>query len=133
MLLTGCLNDIMFMFGVPASEQVSVVCEECKGVEGFARKMFDAFKERHNLQGRLGTLTFKPKDAFRGLQAADMLVYEAFKDITNQVIRAAEQRPVRKLFSALKTKQRLCIAYTVETNIKRWRAKYKDLPQWPPK
>jgi len=62
-----------------------------------------------------------------------MLVYEAFKDITNQVIRAAEQRPVRKLFSALKSKQRLCIAYTVETNIKRWRAKYKDLPQWPPK
>jgi len=130
MLLTGCLNDIMFMFGVPANEQISVVCEECKGVEGFATKMFDGFKERCMGQDRLVSFSFKPKDAFRGLQAADMLAYEAFKDITNQI--RAEQRPVRKLFATLKAKQRLCIAYAGEENIKRWRAKYKDLPPWPP-
>jgi len=35
MLLTGCLNDFMFMFGVSGKRTVSLVCEECKGVEGF--------------------------------------------------------------------------------------------------
>ena len=69
MLLTGCLNDIIFRFEPPPNEQVSVVCEECEGIAGFAATMFDDFKRQHSLEGRLGGLTFMPKAAFRGLQA----------------------------------------------------------------
>jgi hypothetical protein len=134
MLLGGCLKDIIFMFRPPANEQVSVICEECEGVEGFAADMFYGFKRRHNLDGRLGGISFMPKTAYRGLQAADMLAYEAFKHITNTVVKE-EQRPVRKLFTALKATKRLAIAYTVEENIRRWRDLYKnkELPPWPPK
>ena len=104
MLLTACLNDIIFMFHPPPDEPVSVICEECAGVEGFAVEMFDSFKRRNNLEGRLGDIRFMQKAAFRGLQAADILTYEGFKHITNTVVRA-EQRPVRKLFTALKAKK----------------------------
>jgi hypothetical protein len=131
MLLTGCLNDIIFRFNPPLNEQVSVICEECEGVEGFAAHMFDSFKRRNNLEGRLGDIRFMPKAAFRGLQAADMLAYEGFKHMTNTMVRA-EQRPVRRLFTALKAKNRLLIAYTVEENIRRWRNLYNELPPWPP-
>ena len=132
MLLTGCLNDIIFMFNPPLHERVSVVCEECEGVAGFASEMFESFKRRHGLDGRLGSLTFARKAVFRGLQAADMLAYEAFKHITNTVVKA-EQRPVRKLFTALKEKKRLAIAYTVDENIRRWRDLSPELPPWPPR
>jgi len=133
MLLTGCLNDIIFMFEPPRGEQVSVICEECEGVEGFASDMFESFKLQYNLDGRLGGLTFMPKAAFRGLQAADMLAYEAFKHITNTMVKADQQRPVRKLFTALQAKKRLAIAYTLDENIRRWRAMYSELPAWPPR
>src|SRR5439155_21269531 len=33
-LLWACLNDIIFMFRPPTNDLVSVICEECKGVEG---------------------------------------------------------------------------------------------------
>jgi len=132
MLLYGCLKDIIFMFDPPSDEQVSVVCEECEGVEGFAATMFDDFKRQPSVDGRLGGLTFMPKAAFRGLQAADMLAYEAFKHFTNTVVKA-EQRPVRKLFTALKAKKRLAIAHTVEENIRRSRGRYSELPPWPPR
>jgi hypothetical protein len=131
MLLGACLNDIIFMFHPPANEQVAVICEECDGVEGFASDMFYNFKRRNNLQARLGSITFMPKAAFRGLQAADMLAYEGFKHITNTVV-TPEERPVRKLFTALNANKRLAIAYTVEENIRRWRAMYTSLPPWPP-
>jgi len=132
MLLTGCLNDIIPIFDLHPGERMSVVCEECEGVEGFAATMFDGFKGRHSLEERLGSITFMPKAAFRGLQAADMLAYEAFKHITNTMVKA-EHRPVRKLFTALQAKKRLAIAYTLEENIRRWRDLYTgDLPPWPP-
>ncbi len=131
-LLWACLNDIVYMFRPPANEQVSVICERCAGVEGFATDMFHTFKRKHGLDKQLGTIAFMPKASFRGLQAADMLAYEGFKHITNQIVRD-DNRPVRKLFAALKAKKRLAIAYAAEPNIKRWRAKYKELPAWPPK
>lgn len=133
MLLTGCLNDIIYMFKPPPDEQVSVICEECEGIEGFAADMFYSFKRRNNLEGRLGGLTFMPKDSFRGLQAADM-AYEGFKHLTNTVVKA-DKRPVRKLFEALKKTKRIAITHSVEANIRRWRNLYKDnaLPAWPPK
>jgi hypothetical protein len=94
-LLWGCLNDIIFRFKPPKNEQVSVVCDECRGVEGFATDMFYRFKRRHGLDRRLADITFLPKASFRGLQAADILAYEAFKHITNQVIRT-DNRPRQK-------------------------------------
>ena len=134
MLLTGCLKDIIFMFNPPADEQVSVICEQCDGVEGFATEMFYSFKRQHRLEGRLGTIAFMPKEAYRGLQTADMLAYEGFKHITNQVVKD-DNRPVRKLFNALKAKNQLAIAYVAEPEITTWRAMYKEMkyPAWPPK
>src|SRR5262249_39693630 len=125
MLLVGCLDNIMFMFKPPARERVRVICEECPGVEGFAARMFEDFQRRHNFGDRLD-LTFMPKAAFRGLQAADLLAYEAFKHITNTLVRE-DQRPVRKLFTKLQSSRRLAVAYALEDDIKRWRRKYSEL------
>ena len=128
-LLWACLNDVSFKFKPPG--QVVVICERCHGVEGFAARMFDAFKKRHSLESRLGTLSFERKESFRGLQAADMLAYEGFKHAVNQAVRGGSA-PERKLFSALNQKRRLAIAFAGEDNLRAWRAKYSDLPTWPP-
>ena len=89
---------------------MSVVCEELAGVEGVAREMFDRYKRIQRLDGLLGGIMFLPKTAVRALQAADMLAYENFKHITNQVVREGA-RPARKLFSALQKSGRLSGGY----------------------
>src|SRR5262245_51994104 len=51
-----------------------------------------------------------PKASFRGLQAADMLAYEGFKDFTRQVAVTPDHRPVRRLYEVLRKTGRLAVA-----------------------
>src|SRR5262249_49793013 len=114
LLLTACLNDVVRLFKAPPDERVSLVCEECNGVEGFAVDCFYHFKRTQ--ANNLGQITFAAKKDFRGLQAADMMAYEGFKHVTNQAIRTAS-RPIRKLLGALNSTNRLAVAYASKKEI----------------
>ena len=124
LLLTSCLNDLVYLFKVPSNERLSAVCEECDGVEGFATDCFYYFKR--NEAKHFGQITFAKKEEFRGLQAADMMAYEGFKHVTNQAIKS-ETRPVRKLLQALQQSDRLAVAYAGEKEITRFAESWKGI------
>ena len=111
-LLQSCLQDIMKFYGykLSTSERVSVVCESVDGIEGTASEHFYKFKRVQGLDDLFLGITFLPKDSARALQAADMLAYENYKHVTNQIVREGE-RPIRKLFTALQNSQRLSAGY----------------------
>src|SRR5262249_11937130 len=86
-MLQACVYDLVYTFRVPKDEQLSMICEEIAGIEGWATECFYWFKREHRLEGHVAGITFHPKNRYRGLQAADMMAYEGFKEITNQVLR----------------------------------------------
>ena len=131
-LVWACLKDMADSLRLPPGERVSVICEECEGVEGFALECFQVFKRRRDAKGQFGAMTFQPKDAFRGLQAADMLAYESFKHITNQIIREGSG-PARKLFNALTRSNRIQMGYARAEEIRAFKARHEPFPSWPPR
>jgi len=133
-MLQSCLNDLIEHFHIPRGERLSVVGEKIGGIEGWATDCFYEFKRAHESEYKIGQITFAQKANFRGLQAADMMAYEGFKEITNQVLKDGSI-PRRKLLVALDRRKRLAVAYIdrprLEQLREKWIARLGQLPPWP--
>lgn len=132
-MLTLCLGRLVRSLPVPA-DGVAVVCEEIQGASGFAVECFHSLKNTDpRFKGKLQGIAFVPKERFRGLQAADILAHESQKKISRELRVPPDPRPTRKLMDRLIRSNRLWVGYFDEDNIERQRAKYQQLPSWPPR
>jgi uncharacterized protein DUF3800 len=132
-LLLSCLADIIraLLPALQSGGTISFVFEEREGVEGHATDRFHEFKRNGGLEGFFGTIAFRPKQSFRGLQAADMLAYENFKFVTQRFAKN-DGNPIRKLFIALRDSRRLEAGYYNKDALLKLKTRLTGLGLWPP-
>jgi len=122
-----CLEDIA-AYARPKNERVACVFEDNELTRGRLTQRYSEFIQAQNFDDVFGTLTFSPKGAgsLLPLQAADMLAYEGYKQVTNQVVTPSE-RPMRKLLVSLMRGERLSCGYFDRTELTRARARILEM------
>jgi hypothetical protein len=117
-LMEACLEDIAKYMRLPSGAEISCVCEQEPGVQGGYAEYFSYLQRTRLWANVFRGIAFEPKVedprklaiANVGLQAADMLAYENYKHVTNQVINDST-RPIRKLLLSLAESRRLVCGY----------------------
>ncbi len=123
-LLQSCLEDMVKNVKLPASEKIACVFDQNNFIAGAVLTHFTLLKSAQKWDHLLGSLVFDNKARIVPLQAADMLAYESFKHITNQVIEKG-QRPERLLHASLFKTKRIWAGWydrdALTSFVKRWR------------
>ena len=117
-LLQSCLESLV-EYGetsLPKGERIACIFDENRLVAGkkpeclgAAVEHYTALKKARGWDHVLAGITFENKRDFVPLQAADMLAYEAYKDMVNRL--DGSTRPRRKLLSNLMQSNRIDLAF----------------------
>lgn len=105
LLFQSCIEDIIKYVRVPAGLTIACVFDNSSFIRGAIADHYVSIRRDQQLEQVLGDLTFMDTSKTPPLQAADILAYEGYKHIVNQVIEYGT-RPERKLhISLIKSKR----------------------------
>ena len=119
LLFQICLEKIEEVVKVPASETIACVFDENNFVRGAIAEHYRDVKKGQKLENTFGALVFDNKANLLPLQAADMVAYEAYKHVTNQIVQGGK-RAERKLHANLWSSKRVFSFWLDQAGMRRY-------------